>query len=129
MAHEDFDRLRKLIRWRQRFLKFKLDIVVPRGVKHQSADAQSRLLTNGTDKASLQNNVAILVLTPKMFSQLQKVFEQEDEEGVIDEEKFDAPAPFSLVAFAVAGQFQELPSDIPDLPDFVQHKAHDNECR
>ena len=52
----------KLARWRLRLAEYEFDVVHRAGVKHQAADALSRLPTDGEDKAPLDDEIPVLVI-------------------------------------------------------------------
>lgn len=56
----------KLARWRLRFSEFEFPIGCHAGIKHEAADAMSRLLTDGIDKIRLDDDVVVLPITTKL---------------------------------------------------------------
>lgn len=52
----------QLVRWRFCFLEFHIDAVHRAGVRHQAADALSRVPSDGTNKTQLEDDLPVMVI-------------------------------------------------------------------
>jgi len=74
----------KLQRWRLRLLEFEFDVVHRPGIKHQAADALSRLNTQGEDEEPLEDEVPTLLIATEAVEadehEVCVIFPAEDDE-------------------------------------------------
>lgn len=57
----------KLERWKLRLSEFAFDVVHSAGIRHQAAEASSRLKTSGIDTTPIEDGIAVLCITASMF--------------------------------------------------------------
>ena len=110
----------RLQRWRLRLADFEYDIVHRAGVKHQAADALSRLPTNGTDQHPLDDGIPTLAIGDS------ETFDPYDwAEGVlsVEEEVLAGVEDIALDACLIHGGEQPPLPGIPDVLALDEHST------
>lgn len=95
----------KLARWRLRLSKYEFDVVHRAGIKHQSADALSRLTTSGNDDTTLDDGIPVMILENGGTSDGRVCYECDDDETPTD-------------AFGI--MMIDTPEALPTIVDFVR---------
>lgn len=116
----------KLSRWRLHLVDMYFDVVQRGDIKHQAAEALSRLETDREDRRRLDDDLLLLLLSPNMGDISEDEMYYLDDQN--DAERIVAPAaPQDAVLTVLAvDDSQRTP---PSLADFLQTQKDDHFCR
>ena len=111
----------RLARWRLRLTEFEFDIVHRAGIKHQAADALSRLETTSTDETELRDEIPTLTEDDKPPTTVLACFD-------CDELDLNDETCVCTTTDTDENDSDGLPSMITD-EEFIKQQAEDEYCK
>lgn len=115
----------KLARWSLGFSELEFDIVHRAGIKHQTADALSRIKTNSEDKTVLDDEVQV-------FTKPQSLFPCASQKKTTDfeviEERNGTIVPLIPEVCMIVGNTRDGKVEMLTLAEFITAQAIDTDC-